>query len=76
MKITQYFTGHGILGVLFSFAGPTLALTGLYLLLNSTTYQYGNGPGLLHIVLIGGGVIMTIVAFPLMLIGREYSSGD
>ena len=76
MTTKQYFTGHGVLGVIFTFVGPIMTLIGVYLLSASRNLQYGQSPELAHILLIGVGLLMTIAALPLMLIGREYVSRD
>lgn len=71
MKTTQYFTGHGILGVVCCFVGPAIFLTGIY---RMTGNAYG--PGTFDMVLMSIGAFLAIAALPLMLIGREYSSRD
>lgn len=70
MKVTQYFTGHGILGVLFFIVG--YPLSGWIV---AGWFQAGptgpSGSSLAFGAVVG---IATLASVPLMLIGREYTA--
>lgn len=69
MKVTQYFNGHGILGVIFFIVG--YPLSGWI----AAGWLWA-APGTISLwwLLLGALVgIATLASIPLMLIGREYS---
>lgn len=69
MKVTQYFTGHGMLGVIFFIAG--YPLSGWFLV--SWVRSGPEGPGMLSLLLGATVGIAALASIPLMLIGREYA---
>jgi hypothetical protein len=68
-KAQQYFTGHGILGVILFVVGNIASAGFLVSWFGTAPYQQiGTGS------LIAGGIcgFATLISIPLMLIGREY----
>ncbi|WP_018425761.1 hypothetical protein [Hoeflea sp. 108] len=72
-KIRQKFTEGGVLGVILLIVGPTLAGFARAAITPSAR-TFGEAPpdvGWLYVV--GAlGILMTILAFPLVIVGRQY----
>lgn len=72
MRTTQMFTPLGVLGVALFIAGPIVSGWGLWLALGEPAAR----AGLLPVALIGSGSFASLVAIPMMLVGREYHRRD
>jgi hypothetical protein len=69
MKVEQYFTGHGILGVILFVGGNIASSAFVYWLLRATPFETASTGFLLFGAAAGFAVLISV---PLMLIGRAY----
>lgn len=69
IKVSQYFTGHGIVGVIFFFLGNIGGAWKLMALMRAPAY---GAPGVGDTIVLFVFGMMAMAALPLMLIGRGY----
>lgn len=69
IKVSQYFTGHGMLGIVFFIVGNIASAWFLASTMNAPSYS---PPTATTYLLMGLSGLAVLISVPLMLIGRAY----